>query len=92
MLHENNLNYTYEREVFELPDDDTYTPDFIIGDQIIVEVKGWPDGKSKERARLFMQKYPRYLYVVVGNRIPCDKFIDWEDRGELIEIIREEKS
>lgn len=84
MLHEAGINYQYEPKTFELPDEDTYTPDFIIRGEIVVEVKGWPDQKSKKIAKQFMQEYPEYQYIVVGNKIPCDKLIEWENKEKII--------
>ena len=83
MLHKEDINYEYEPKTFELPNEDTYTPDFIIKGEIVIEVKGWPDEKSKERARLFIQKHSEYKYIVVGNEVPNDKFIAWEERDQL---------
>lgn len=87
MLHKADMDYEYEPKTFELPNGDTYTPDFIIRDEIVIEVKGWPDQKSKKRAKQFMQEYQKYQYIVVGNRIPCDKFIEWKKRDALIEEV-----
>ena len=84
MLYKSGFNYEYEPRAFELPNGDTYTPDFIIDKKNVIEVKGWPDEKSRKRAKFFMKNYPDFTYVVVGNRIPCDRFIEWENRSELV--------
>ena len=88
MLHEAGIDYKYEPKTFELPNGDTYTPDFIIRGEIVIEVKGWPDDKSKKRAELFMQEYSEYRYIVVGNEIPCDELIAWENRNNLLSKIK----
>lgn len=90
LLHNSEFDYQYEPETFELNRELTYTPDFIVED-IVIEVKGWPNAISKKRARIFMEERPEYTYIVVGNRVPCDIFIDWENRTELISEIRNKK-
>lgn len=87
MLHSSNLDYEYEPKTFELPNGETYTPDFIVNEKIVVEVKGWPDEKSKMRAREFMDKFSQFEYLVVGNKIPCDELIEWENSENLIDVI-----
>ncbi len=86
MLHNAGINYEYESRTFELSDELTYTPDFIVED-VIIEVKGWPDDKSKRRARLFMQGFSQYTYLVIGNKLPCDIFIKWKNRDRLLGIL-----
>jgi len=86
ILHNADIDYEYEPKTFELSDGDTYTPDFIVQNKIVIEVKGWPNEISKKRAKLFMQKYSEYLYIVVGNEIPCDNFIEWENREKLAKL------
>lgn len=88
MLHSSNLKYSYESMTFELTDELTYTPDFVVGN-VVIEVKGWPNEISVKRAELFMEEEPQFFYLVVGNRIPCDKFIDWKERDKLVEAIKE---
>lgn len=88
-LHNSELNYRYEPKTFKLTDELTYTPDFIVED-IIIEVKGWPNDISKKRAEIFLEEKPEYTYLVIGNKIPCDIFIAWEDRDILVEKIQEE--
>jgi hypothetical protein len=88
-LHSSELNYRYEPKTFNLTDELTYTPDFIVED-IIMEVKGWPSDISKKRAEIFLEEKPEYTYLVIGNKIPCDIFIAWEDRDILVEKIQEE--
>jgi len=57
LLHKSNLEYKYEPKTFKLTDELTYTPDFIV-DNIVIEVKGWPNDISKKRAKIFMQEQP----------------------------------
>ncbi len=86
MLHESGMDYEYESKTFELSKNLTYTPDFIVGN-VVIEVKGWPNDISKKRARKFMRNFPNKIYLVIGNRVPCDVFIDWEGRKEFIDVI-----
>ena len=90
MLYEADINYEYESRTFELSDELTYTPDFIVED-IVIEVKGWANSISKKRARIFMEKFPEYTYLVVGNKVPCDKFISWKERESLTAKLEEIK-
>lgn len=91
ILHKNNICYEYEPKTFQLSNGGTYTPDFIVQGQIVIEVKGWPNKLSKKRAKQFMSDYSEYVYVVVGNRIPYDKFIKREEKEKLISLLREIK-
>ncbi|MFB6115502.1 MAG: NUMOD3 domain-containing DNA-binding protein [Candidatus Nanohalobium sp.] len=88
-LHESDLNFEYEPKTFELSSSETYTPDFIVEDEIVIEVKGWADERSKKRAKQFMEKFSDYYYLVIGNELPNDKFISWSERNSLISFLRE---
>lgn len=87
LLYRAEIDYEYEPDTFNLPNGDTYTPDFIVNNSIIIEVKGWPDERSVKRAELFMEEYPEFLYLVVGNELPCDIFLDWENYKNIVERI-----
>jgi hypothetical protein len=39
MLHKPDFDCKYEPNTFELPAEDTYTPDFIVEGKIVIEVK-----------------------------------------------------
>lgn len=85
LLHESGLQYAYEPRTFKFESGRGYTPDFIVENSTIVEVKGhiWDDWDI-ERARKFREQYSDYEYVVVGNgNIPCDLHIPWEKRGTI---------
>lgn len=89
LLEESGFDYEYEPRAFEFDDGHTYTPDFGVGESVIVEVKGriWKEW-DLERARLFMDQFPDYEYIVVGNGdVPCDKHVPWASRDRLPEII-----
>lgn len=84
LLVANDITYTYEDE-FPLVEG-SYYPDFIT-DGCVIEVKGWSNERSIEKATQFMSEYPEYDYIVVGAEIPCDIHIPWEDRTEVPEVI-----
>lgn len=84
LLIANNIVYEYERE-FKLTDG-SYFPDFLLSDHVI-EVKGFSDERSIRKARSFMQRFPSYSYVVVGDELPCDTHLSWDDRAEIIEVV-----
>jgi len=81
-LHESNVQYEYEPSRFDLGNR-SYLPDFICGESIVVEVKGYVLDGSVEKGRKFMEQYPEYTYVVVGgdtsHKIPCDKHFEWDE-------------
>lgn len=81
LLHEWDVDYELDPP-FEL-EDMTYHPDFQIGD-IVVEVKGRLWDRCEERAEGFMNQYPQYTYIVVGNdSLPHDVHIP-EDKAEKL--------
>lgn len=90
LLHKASITYEYEPKTFELTDELTYTPDFIVGD-IVIEVKGWPNDISKKRARIFLEERPKHHYLVIGNKVPCDTFIPWKNSDKLVKKIKELK-
>jgi len=87
MLNKSPYDYEYESEIFDIGKH-SYIPDFKVGDNII-EVKGQVTERDNRRAKAFMKHHPEYKYIVVGNKIPCDVFITWDDKNELLEVINE---
>lgn len=85
LLIENEISYSYEDE-FVLSKG-SYYPDFITG-ECVIEVKGWSNDRSIKKADWFMEEFPEYKYVVVGAEIPCDIHIPWEDRKNLVKVIK----
>lgn len=83
-LTENDVQYVYEKE-FELSIG-SYYADFVV-DNFVIEVKGFANERSVKKATAFINEYPGWTYVVVGDQIPCDRHIPWEDRAELLEVI-----
>lgn len=86
ILHESELEYEYEPETFELGDT-TYTPDFTVGDTVI-EVKGYANERSLDKAERFMNQYPEYQYVVLGDKMPCDIHYEWSDKDKVMEELQ----
>lgn len=87
LLTENNIEYGYEEEMFNLKDGCRYVPDFILS-ECVIEVKGRVFGKAKEKAKLFMERSDK-CYIVVGTEIPCDVHISYQNREDLIEVVVE---
>lgn len=87
MLIDNEIEYEYEKR-FNLGDR-AYYPDFVF-DEIVIEVKGYARPESISKAKLFMEQYPSYKYVVVGDEIPCHIHIPWENRSELIQELSDD--
>lgn len=86
MLVENGISYSYETE-FQLSIG-SYYPDFIL-DTEVIEVKGFSNERSIEKATAFMNEYPAYRYVVVGDKIPCDVHIPWQQRSKLLGVLND---
>jgi len=88
ILHSSSLDYEYEPKAFDIGES-TYLPDFIV-DETVIEVKGWANEHSIDRARKFMEKYPRYRYLVLGNPdVPHDIHLHWENRDQLVPTLKE---
>lgn len=85
LLQSKGIQYEYEKE-FKLEDGSSYYPDYVVGD-VVVEVKGFINNSCEEKAEKFMESYSDYTYIVVGNEIPCDIYISWENRSQLVEVI-----
>jgi len=86
LLNDSSLSYHYEPRAFTFDDGRKYIPDFVVEDTVAIEVKGqlW-GGWGVKRARLFMEQFSQFEYVVVGNSdVPCDVHVPWDDRTQLI--------
>lgn len=67
ILNRNNISWEYEKECFEL-NDIPYLPDFFIGDDTILEVKGFWDSESADKVDLFIRTFPnKKVYIVDGD-------------------------
>jgi len=94
LLYDSDLEYKHESDdgfpAFDIGDK-FYIPDFTSGEYVI-EVKGEGgyvhNPELTERKATFMKENDDYIYIVVGTvEIPCDIYIEWEDREELIEVL-----
>ena len=94
MLHDMNVEYIYNQHpdfpYFDLGEY-IYTPDFNVGDDIIVEVKGvgyvYNPEKTVEIAEKMTAK-DEIKYVVYGNEeLPADEFVEYGNEEELREVI-----
>jgi replication factor C small subunit len=87
LLVENDITYVYEPE-FEL-ETCSYYPDVVVN-TVVIEVKGFANERSIEKATTFMNEYPDCLYVVIGDKMPCDRYIPWEERAAVLEVIADD--
>lgn len=85
LLHESDVQYAYEGALFRL-NTRHYTPDFISGDTAI-EVRGYASDDAIRRATEFLIMEPEWRYIVVGDELPCDVHIPWEDRETLVDYL-----
>lgn len=67
ILNEQNINWIYEPQTFDLSNGTTYTPDFKIGEKKFVEIKGWYDQDSKQKIELFLKEYPDHELDLIGE-------------------------
>jgi len=58
--------WEYEKHVFELDNNNTYTPDFYCNG-IFYEVKGYLHLHSKTKMELFVKKYPEHTLIIVDR-------------------------
>ena len=86
LLVENDFSYCYEKE-FQLSIG-SYYPDFVL-EADVVEVKGFSNERSIKKATSFIDEFPAYRYIVVGDKIPCDIHIPWDQRQELLEVLND---
>lgn len=90
MLYESNLAYEYEGKTFSI--EDTWnTPDFI-GDKWILEVKspaGYRDEERLDMVGEYLRDEVEEEYIILGEDVdmPCNTFIRWEDREEIVDYL-----
>lgn len=83
LLTENDIDYKYEPE-FKLSEA-SYYPDFVT-ETSAIEVKGFASDRSVTKAEQFLEEYPSFTYVVIGDELPCDIHIPWEDRSRVVGV------
>lgn len=86
LLQHNNIDYEIEPE-YKRSEGRSYFPDFKVGN-IVIEVKGWASEPAIEKAEEFMERHDE-MYVVVGDKMPCDYHFSWENREELTEVLEQ---
>lgn len=59
------IKWHYEIMTYELPEGCSYTPDFILEDGTIIEIKGWLTEKGKKKLNWFREIYPNVILKVV---------------------------
>ena len=92
LLHEKGVEYAYEPQGFDCGEEGDYYPDFIVRDDVVIEVKGYVWDRNVAKAEQFMDKYPEYTYVVVGGReaqenMVYDYYIEYENKERIVELI-----
>lgn len=80
----------YEVKTFEV-DGRSYTPDFIIDDKTVLEVKGYLPDREYTKYAKFTDAYPELTFIIVGGPKRCEKvcdiYIPWKDREKLVEVL-----
>jgi hypothetical protein len=67
ILNEMNILWEYEKYTFLLSNGMHYTPDFKIGENKFVEIKGIMDEVSQEKINLFLKEYPDYELDIIDE-------------------------
>lgn len=83
LLVEAQIEYEYEAEKFEWGGDHVYTPDFFV-DGYVIEIKGHVYGSEPEKARAAMEGLDQREYVVIGEELPCDTHIPFDEYEQLL--------
>lgn len=66
ILKYSNIEFLYEPDTFCVSEAVTYTPDFKVG-KVYFEIKGYMDEKSKNKIKLFRQKFPDLTLGVISG-------------------------
>lgn len=87
LLTTNDVAYEYEPE-FTLSVG-SYYPDFVV-DDCVIEVKGFATERSVRKAKAFMRECSNHLYVAIGDEIPCDVHVPWDEREKVLEVVSDD--
>ena len=88
-LKKRRIGFTYEEMKIKWidPKIKTYTPDFVLDNGIIIEVKGWFRAADRKKHLLIKEQYPkldiRFIFGNENNRLykgSKTKYSDWCDR------------
>ena len=81
-----NVEWEYEKQHFELPDNVLYLPDFFLPNNTILEIKGFWDSSSRIKVNAFKKAHPETVLLLVDSdmyptleKIYKDKINRWED-------------
>lgn len=92
ILIEEGVDYSYESIEVEYYDGSTYVPDFVT-DEYVIEVKGAYfseihnyENTEHKKALATMESLNERNYVVVGQELPADIHIPWEERSKIREL------
>lgn len=66
-LNHLGIKWKYEAITYQLGDNKTYTPDFLLDDGSLVEIKGWLTKKGAEKINLFKLIYPHVILNIVDR-------------------------
>lgn len=87
------MDYDYEYLGIKYCNCDTYYPNFVT-DEYVIEVKGANfteihDCKNtgRQKALATMESLDKREYVVVGEELPADIHIPWEERSRIRELL-----
>lgn len=84
LLTEAGIDFEYEPTTIDFGGY-VYTPDFAFGEYIL-EVKGFMPRQFEAELKARMMCQREELYVVVGNYLPSDVYISWNDRGKITQL------
>lgn len=62
------VKWKYEPITYNLANNKTYTPDFLLEDGTIVEIKGWLTKQGKEKLNAFTKEYPNVTVIIVTRK------------------------
>ncbi len=62
------IKWKYEPKTFELKEGYSYTPDFILEDGTIIEIKGWMTKKGKFKIEQFKLSYPNLKFKLIQRK------------------------
>lgn len=57
-LTDNGVYWEYEQRKFDLVIPRSYTPDFVLGNGVVLEVKGYFDAEDRRLIKLFREQHP----------------------------------
>lgn len=70
-----NIKWEYEKDSFKLESEHFngfYFPDFFLSDNVIMEVKGFWNSDSRQKAMLFSAQYPDHKLLLIDNDLYYD--------------------